>query len=127
MKSNELILYGMGKHKEIISKILSDLNVNEDCFDIRLILTEALTNAFIHGNNKNIDKPIYLRYTNDCTSITFEIEDSGPGFKNVIIQDKTLDENLLNDSGRGLYLIKCVADKVEIKNKTLIIQKKLTS
>lgn len=127
MKSNEIILYGLGNYKEIINNIISDLNVNEDCFDIRLILTEALTNAFTHGNNKNMDKPIYLRYTNDCTSITFEIEDSGPGFENVIIQDKTLDENLLNDGGRGLFLIKCVADKVEIKNKTLIIQKKLIS
>jgi len=40
MKSNEIILYGLGNYKEIIDNIISDLNVKVDCFDIRLILVQ---------------------------------------------------------------------------------------
>lgn len=125
MKKNEFILYGLTKYKEIIDKIIDDLKAFHDYFDIKLILTEALTNAYIHGNNGKVDKPIHLRYTYDDIKVRFEIEDSGPGFENVIIPGEAIDETLLNESGRGLFLIKCIADKLELRNNTLIIEKYL--
>jgi serine/threonine-protein kinase RsbW len=125
MKSNEFILYGLSEYKQIIDKIISELNVSEYNFDIKLILTEALTNAFKHGNNKNVDKPIYLRYLYNNSSVKFEIEDCGTGFKNVIINEKLEDENILEDQGRGLFLIKNLSDHIELKRNTLIIQKSL--
>ncbi|MCM1992699.1 ATP-binding protein [Oceanirhabdus seepicola] len=126
MIKNEFVLYGLTKYKEIIDKIINDLKVIHDNFDIRLILTEALTNAFKHGNDGNDGKPIFLRYTCDDIKIVFEIEDSGTGFRNIVIPDKALDETLLNESGRGLFLIKCIADKLELRNNTLVIEKYLT-
>lgn len=127
MKSNEYILYGLTNRKEIIDKIIAELNADDDYFDIRLILTEALTNAFKHGNKSNMDKPIYLRYVYSSKNVKFEIEDSGTEYKNITIPDEVSDENLLNDCGRGLFLIKCMADKIEFKNNTLMIQKNLTA
>lgn len=126
MKKNEYVLYGLTKYKEIIDKIINDLKVFHDHFDIRLILTEALTNAFNHGNNGNMNIPIHLRYTCDDIKIVFEIENSGTGFRNITIPDEVVDETLLNEGGRGLFLIKCIADKVELRNSTLIIEKYLT-
>lgn len=55
MKSNEFILYGLSKHKQIIDKITAELNASKYNFDIKLILTEALTNAFKHGNNMSME------------------------------------------------------------------------
>jgi len=126
MKKNEYVLYGLTKYKEIIDKIIKDLKVFDDSFDIRLLLTEALTNAFKHGNNGNIDMAINLRYTCDDIKIIFEIEDSGTGFRSVTIPDEVIDETILNESGRGLFLIKCIADKIELRNNILIIEKYLT-
>jgi len=125
MKSNEFILYGLSEYKQIIDKIISELNVSKYNFDIKLILTEALTNAFKHGNNMNVDKPIYLRYLYNNSSVKFEIEDCGTGFKNLIINEQLEEENILEDQGRGLFLIKNFSDHIELKQNTLIIQKSL--
>ena len=125
MGKNEIILYGLSKYKEVIDKLTYDLNVSEDCFDIKLMLTEGLTNAFKHGNKGSNDKPIYLRYYNYGTYVRFEIEDCGQGFGNRAIPNTSLDEDLLSNSGRGLFLINCIADKIELRNNTLIIQKQL--
>lgn len=126
MGKNEIILYGLSKYKEIIDKIMIDLKISNDCFDIKLMLTEALTNAFKHGNKGNNDKPIYLRYYDYGTYITFEIEDCGEGFKNITMPNTSLEDDLLSNSGRGLFLIRAIADKIELRNNTLIIQKQLS-
>lgn len=125
MKNNEFILYGLDRHKEVIDEIIYELNASHESFDIRLILTEALTNAFKHGNNSMKGKPIFLRYKSDGGNVRFEIEDCGDGFENTKIEEQALAEDLLNDSGRGLFLINCVSDKVEINNNALIIEKQI--
>jgi serine/threonine-protein kinase RsbW len=126
MKYNEFILYGLSKHKQIIDKIITELNAYRYNFDIRLILTEGLTNAFKHGNNMSVDKPIYLKYFYNGTNVKFEIKDCGTGLENVIIDEQAEDEDLLSDSGRGLFLIRNLSDKIELKQNTLIVQKCLS-
>ncbi|AKN32089.1 anti-sigma regulatory factor [Clostridium carboxidivorans P7] len=125
MKSNEFILYGLSEYKQIIDKVISELNASQYDFDIKLILTEALTNAFKHGNNMNVDKPIYLRYSYDNSSVKFEVQDCGTGLKNVIINDNLNDEDILEDKGRGLFLIKNLSDNIELKPNMVIIEKTL--
>ncbi|WP_242967918.1 ATP-binding protein [Tepidibacter mesophilus] len=125
MKKNEFVLYGLDNYKQVIDNVINELNISHDCFDIKLILTESLTNAFKHGNNSDNYKPIYLRYIYNNMNIEFEIEDCGNGFKSLSIPNKLSDENLLNDSGRGLFLIECIADNIEFKENKLIIQKYL--
>lgn len=125
MKSNEFILYGLSEYKQVIDKVISELNASQYDFDIKLILTEALTNAFKHGNNMNVDKPIYLRYSYDNSSVKFEIQDCGTGLKNVIINDHLDDEDILEDKGRGLFLIKNLSDNIELKPNMVIIEKTL--
>jgi serine/threonine-protein kinase RsbW len=127
VRSNEFIFYGLLDYKKSIDKIIAELNAYQYDFDIRLILTEALTNALKHGNNMNINKPIYLRYFYNGKSVTFEISDSGSGFENEIIKEEIIDENLLSDGGRGLFLIKSLCDKIELRQNTLIIQKSLSA
>ncbi|ADK13372.1 MULTISPECIES: ATP-binding protein [Clostridium] len=127
MKSNEFILYGLSKHKQIIDKITAELNASKYNFDIKLILTEALTNAFKHGNNMSMDKPIYLKYVYDDSNVQFEIKDCGTGFKDTIINKQLDNENILEDEGRGLFLIKNLSDHIELKQNTLIIEKSLAS
>lgn len=125
MKSNEFILYGLSEYKQVIDKVILELNASQYDFDIKLILTEALTNAFKHGNNMNKDKPIYLRYSYNNSSVKFEIQDCGTGLKNVIINDHLDNEDILEDKGRGLFLIKNLSDNIELKPNMLIIEKTL--
>lgn len=122
MKKDEFILHGLSGYKDIINRITTDLNVCDKDFEIRLILTEALTNAFKHGNKYNKNKPIYLRYNYFGDTIIFEIEDSGTELKRIVIPDYISDEDILNDNGRGLFLIKSIANKIEQNDNTLIIK-----
>jgi Anti-sigma regulatory factor (Ser/Thr protein kinase) len=126
MNYNEFILYGLSKHKQVIDKIITELNAYRYNFDIRLILTEGLTNAFKHGNKMNADKPIHLKYFYNGKSVKFEIKDCGTGLENVIIDEEAQDENLLMESGRGLFIIRNLSDKIELKQNTLIVQKCLS-
>ena len=126
MKKREFVLYDLTQYKKIIEEVIRDLNASEYYFDIKLILTEALTNAYKHGNKNNNKKSIYLRYFYNNNELKFEIEDSGCNHKNITIPNEISDENLLNGSGRGLFLINCIADKIKFNNKTLIIEKYLT-
>lgn len=124
MTSGEFVLFGLLEHKKVIDKIIIYINAFQHDFDIRLILTEALTNAFKHGNHMDINKPIYLKYFYNGKTVRFEISDSGKGFENEIIQE-IVDEDLLSEGGRGLFIIKSLSDKIELKKNTLIIQKSL--
>ncbi|CAH2213058.1 ATP-binding protein [Tepidibacter aestuarii] len=126
IKQNEFILYGLDNYKQVIDNVINDLDILNDCFDIKLLLTEALTNAFKHGNNSDNDKPIYLRYICNDINIQFEIEDCGNDFKSLSIPNELSYENLLSDCGRGLFLINCIADKIEFKGNRLVIQKYLS-
>lgn len=126
MNCNEFILYGLSKHKQIIDKIITELNAYRYNFDIRLILTEGLSNAFKHGNKMNAAKPIYLKYFYNGTSVKFEIKDCGTGMENAIIDEEAQNENLLMEGGRGLFLIRTLSDKMELKQNTLIVQKCLS-
>lgn len=121
----KLILYGLDNYKEAIDKVIRDLNVNDYYFDIKLILTEALTNAFYHGNKHDKTKPIVLRYYNDNSSIVFEIEHSEANIENMNVSEEISDEDLLKEHGRGLFLIKCFVDKIEVDKNILIIRKKI--
>lgn len=127
MKNKEFILYGLSKYKQTIDEIVTELNAANNDFDIRLILTEALTNAFKHGNKMNVNKPIYLKYYYDGSNVKFEIKDCGTGLKNVKINEELNDKNILKNEGRGLFLIKNLSDNVKLKQNTLIIQKSLAS
>lgn len=125
IKRDEYILYGLKECERIIEEIIKKLHIQEICFEIKLILTEALTNAFKHGNKKNAKLPIFLRYIYDRTCVTFEVEDSGEGYCPSCSHNEILDENILDDHGRGLYLIKCFCDEVKMINNILIMKKRL--
>lgn len=122
MKGIETVLYGTSNCMDIIDKIISDFKLFKYSFDVKLILTEALTNAFKYGNDKDSSKPIYLKCFHENKYLQFEIEDCGKCEKKISIDDCCC-ENIFKDSGRGLFLIKSLSDKVEFKGNTLIIKK----
>ncbi|MCT4597273.1 MAG: ATP-binding protein [Vallitalea sp.] len=134
MGKKELILYGLDNYKIVINKIINELKQIDsliDDFDIRLILTEALTNAFNHGNKKSKDKPIFLRYLLNKNQIIIEVEASGDRsndeLDNITIEDTISEDTILDTQGRGLFLINCIADEMEFKNKCLVIKKNLSN
>lgn len=81
----------------------------------RIVLEEAVLNAWMHGNQKNPQKKISIRwrFRND---FHLEIIDQGDGFDYNTIPDPTSKDNLTKQTGRGLFIIKHFSDSVTWKD-----------
>jgi serine/threonine-protein kinase RsbW len=75
-----------------------------------LAVTEATTNAIIHGNKNNKLKLVRISVFVEGNTLIIKIKDEGKGFDPSIVPDPTDAENLLKDSGRGLYLMRIYMD-----------------
>lgn len=122
----EYVIFGIDNYKKVIDEIEADLSLEEKFFDIRLILTEAITNAYYHGNNGDRSKPIHIAYSCVNNSLHIEVRDCGDGSAKIKIPEEIPLENLLEERGRGLYLIKCCCDKVVFLHNCLIVDKNIS-
>lgn len=79
--------------------------------NILLSLTEAVTNAILHGNRSDCSKQvsISLRRLNDALSI--KVSDEGPGFNPGEVPDPTCPERITECGGRGIFLMRRFSDE----------------
>lgn len=113
----------------IIEKLIDNLSgvcqfSDEIYGKLLLAVVEAVNNAIIHGNNSDPEKNVNVHYIIDNKGITFDIKDEGPGFDYNIIPDPTDEANLEKLSGRGLYLMKHLSDKIEFKDNGSLVEMK---
>ncbi|UYZ58380.1 ATP-binding protein [Hymenobacter latericus] len=89
-------------------------HIEDDIYgNIMVAVTEAVNNAIRHGNKFDKDKNVLLCLSVDEGQVKFEIEDQGTGFDYDNLLDPTAPENLENPGGRGIFLIRHLADEVE--------------
>ena len=91
--------------------VFKDLNLPEQKYNsLILALSEASSNAIKHGNKNDSNKKVNIEIIIDEKKIEILIKDEGSGFDPSVIPDPTEPENLLKESGRGLYIIKSFVD-----------------
>jgi serine/threonine-protein kinase RsbW len=101
--------------EEILKRINQNLCFPEDKFiNLLIAVSEALVNAIVHGNHLDKLKKVFLNITYNDNFITVQVQDEGSGFDTSQIPDPTLDENLLRENGRGLFIIKSLVDKCTV-------------
>lgn len=107
--------------REVSSTILNKIkprNIDEGTlFDIRLCVEETVRNAIEHGSRNNSDAKVKIYYRIEEDKFIFEVEDEGSGFDYRKIPDPTHDDNIMKASGRGIYLVLRMMDKVEFNDK----------
>ena len=90
------------------------MNLSEDKkSDLLLAVTEATTNAIIHANKSDASKKVQLNVTVSEEQIIITIKDEGKGFDPEVVPNPTDPENLMKDSGRGLYLMRIYMDELK--------------
>lgn len=100
--------------EEFVNYFAVDLNINEEKIPgLLLAVTEATTNAIIHGNKSDIEKLVTVDVTIGNNQLIIKIKDQGKGFDPSQVPDPTEPENLLKDSGRGLYLMRVYMDDLK--------------
>lgn len=103
--------------EKYIDKIKEEGIITEDAYgNVMVCATEAVNNSIYHGNNEDINKYIDLHVEYDDKTLVFVVKDEGIGFDFENIPDPTLPENIEKLSGRGVFLIKNLADEVEFFN-----------
>jgi len=97
--------------EEFVSYFSVELGLNQEKINgLLLAVTEATTNAIIHGNKNNQLKMVRIYVFVEGSTVTIKIKDEGKGFDPSMVPDPTDPENLLKDSGRGLYLMRVYMD-----------------
>jgi len=100
--------------EKVSAKFTASVGFDEsDVDDISIALTELVNNAIHHGNKNDKSKKVTVIFTfeDDCLSI--RIIDEGNGFKPESIDDPLHPDNIMAESGRGLYLVKALMDNVD--------------
>ena len=71
-------------------------------------------NAISHGNGYDLHKSVYFTARVNTNELVIAIEDQGNGFDPKEVPDPTLEDNLLQASGRGLLLMKSFVDSLKV-------------
>jgi len=101
--------------ENFVEQLQEEYRVKEDVYgNIVIAVTEAVNNGIMHGNKENPDKSVSIsaRLLNPFL-LTITVQDEGNGFNVDNLPDPTLPENILSDTGRGVYIIKEICDNVE--------------
>lgn len=96
-------------------------------FNFRVALTEALANAMLYGNHRDPSKRVRVEvFVRNC-SVVATVTDEGDGFDPRCVPDPTTPENLCNEGGRGLFLMRRLLDEVHFNDRgnsvTLVLRR----
>lgn len=121
--SDQVLRFGSsGENLALAEKLIDDVcrkyNVNEDHYgNILIAVTEAVNNAIYHGNLQELNKNVTIEFSAPSkTELVFKVKDEGSGFDFNSLPDPTDPENIEKISGRGVFLMRSLSDRVEFSD-----------
>lgn len=105
--------------ENFIDELSAKYGFNDELYaSVLTCLSEAVINAIIHGNRESSDKKVYLNLeVIENKRLIFTISDEGDGFDFNKLPDHTSPENIQNLTGRGVFIIKKLADQCIFNSK----------
>ncbi|MGN6640200.1 MAG: ATP-binding protein, partial [Mucilaginibacter sp.] len=98
--------------ENLIEQIADKHNISEDTFaNMMTCLNEIAINAIVHGNKLDESKKVIVNAEVEPKRIIWTITDEGEGFDYEHLPDPTAVENLENLTGRGVFIVKQLADQ----------------
>ena len=93
------------------------LGFDEDsCQRIAMSVREAAVNAVLHGNAYDPKKKVSVSYESNGDALVIRVADQGGGLDPEAVPDPLAPENLLKQSGRGIFLIRSFMDEVRFRD-----------
>lgn len=80
--------------------------------NLRVALGEVLANAILYGNDEDPGRLVRIDADLRPGAAVVTVTDEGPGFDPTAVLDPTLPENRDRSHGRGLFLLRTLADEV---------------
>ena len=90
-------------------------------------MTEGVNNAIVHGNKLDPEKSVAVACSIDEKNLVFRITDEGPGFDYDNLPDPTAPENIEKPHGRGVFLMRHLADECAFEDDGRIVELTFTN
>ena len=109
--------------EKLVDNVCEELQIPEGNYgNILIALTEAVNNAIHHGNKLDVNKKTSVACGQNENMLKFRIEDEGVGFDFENLPDPTDPENIEKPNGRGIFLMKNLADEVTFEENGRIVE-----
>jgi serine/threonine-protein kinase RsbW len=82
---------------------------------IQMALHEALVNAIVHGNDEDETRRVNVELAARADGVAVRVRDEGRGFDPTRVPDPLTPEGLCKPSGRGVFLMRMLMDKVAFR------------
>jgi serine/threonine-protein kinase RsbW len=112
-------LTSLNQLEGFIDQIKLRYQLNEEVYaNVMACLNEACVNAIVHGNRLSPNLKVYLNLEVFVDKkLVFTVTDEGEGFDYETLPDPTAPENLEKEAGRGVFIIRRLADQCIFNNK----------
>ena len=109
--------------ERLIDEIRDGQSFQEECYgDVLIAMTEAGNIAIVHGNRLDENKLVFVEYELRNSDLYFKITDQGPGFDFEHVPDPTSPENLEKPNGRGVFLMRQLADECTFTDEGRVVE-----
>jgi serine/threonine-protein kinase RsbW len=110
-------LESVDEAEELVVQIAEKAGFDEDdLHKIAMSVRETMVNAVVHGNRYSAHKKVHITVSNGPEGrLEIRIADQGEGFELMEVPDPLSEENLLRNSGRGIFLMKAFMDEVQVR------------
>jgi serine/threonine-protein kinase RsbW len=132
MSNNHEILTIESDKKELIKveaflrNIFEDKQLPEDSFNkVLLCISEAVINSIEHGNKNTKSKKVSVVVDCHQNNMVVKVTDEGEGFDFNHIPDPTAEENIRNEKGRGIFIIRSVSNELIFRDKGKCVEFKI--
>lgn len=107
----------MAEIERLVNSLCERFHIAEDYYGNMLVaVSEAVNNAIQHGNRNNPAKKVIVGYHISDEVLSFSVKDEGAGFDYAHIPDPTAPENLEKPNGRGVFLMRNLAERVSFED-----------
>ena len=100
--------------------------------EIKTVISEAVTNAIVHGYNSNENEKVFLEFDLNNDVLTIIVKDNGIGIENIEKAKEPLFSTKLQEdrAGLGFTIMEVFSDSMEViselnKGTTIICKKKM--
>jgi serine/threonine-protein kinase RsbW len=102
------------KIEALAEQYAKELSFSQDEMDsLAIAVTEVVANAIYHANKQDPNKSVTVRFEVSDTTLTIRVIDEGEGFELDNIQNPLDPENLMKESGRGIFIVRTLMDDVQ--------------
>jgi serine/threonine-protein kinase RsbW len=99
--------------EKVVDEIATKYQLKNELYgNILIAFLEAVNNAIVHGNKQNEEKDVIVNITIEKGELHIVVKDQGKGFDYENVPDPTAPENIENISGRGIFLMRKLSDKL---------------